>query len=92
MPTKPATKKPAAKGPAKPATVKPAAAKAKESTSVTMKDLAAKVGRDTKSVRASVRRILGGAQVGKGGRYKWKSWDDKQLKELLVELQKTDAE
>jgi hypothetical protein len=89
---KPATKKPATSATKKPATQKPAVAKKAESKGITLKDVAEKLNRDPKSVRASIRRILGGAQVGKGKRYLWSSWDDKQLKALMSDLTKVDAE
>jgi hypothetical protein len=84
------TTKPAAKEPAKkPAPKKPAVV---AEGGVTLKDLAAKLNREPKSLRASIRRIMGGPQVGKGSRYHWDSWNDKELKELMSSLQKTDAE
>lgn len=75
--TKPATKE----AKSKPAT-KPAA--------VTVKQIAKKVGRDERSVRTSIRRILGDgkAVVGKGKRYGWKSWNDPQVKKIMTGLSK----
>lgn len=84
---KPATEKPASK----PAAEKPAAsekpAKQKVEGGVGIKDLAADLGaKDTKTVRARIRRLRGGAQVGQGGRYHWDSKSDPDYKELLKEL------
>lgn len=81
---KTATKEPAATKPAK--TAKPAAAKPAKVEGITLKDLAAELGRDPKSVRAAIRRIKGGAQVGQGGRYNWKSKNDPEYKELVKKL------
>ena len=72
-----AVEKPAAK----PAEEKPAAQEG-----VVLKDLAADLGRDPKSVRAAIRRLKGGAQVGQGGRYRWDSKSDPAYVELLVAL------
>jgi len=81
---KPATK-PAAKKPAK--TEKPAV---KEAVSgVGLKDLAADLGKDPKTVRARIRRLKGGAQVGQGGRYHWDSKSDPDYKALVAELSKS---
>jgi hypothetical protein len=71
----------------KPAATKPATAK-KEFVGVTLKDVATKLNTDPKSLRARIRRIKGGAQVGKGGRYAWKSFNDPSLKKLMAELSK----
>ncbi len=78
---KPAEKatQPAAKPAAKPAEPKPA-------EGVTLKDLAAMLQRNPKSVRAAIRRIKGGAQVGQGGRYHWASTSDPEFVELLGKL------
>jgi hypothetical protein len=78
--TKPATTdKPAAK---------PAEAKPAVNPGVGIKELAADLGgRNPRSVRAGIRRHLGGAQVGQGGRYRWDSKADPQYKELLTALQ-----
>ena len=62
----------------KPAVEKPA--------TIGIKEVAAKLGRDEKSLRAAIRRIRGGAQVGKGGRYEWKSFSDPDLVKLFKEL------
>ena len=88
---KPTAKQPGAKPATKPAVKKPATKQVRKKGTVGIKDIAAKLDRDEKSVRASIRRILGGPQVGKGGRYSWSSWDDKQLKKLMADLTKTDA-
>lgn len=77
---KPATKQPASK----PAAEKPAAKNADDG--VGLKDLAADLGKDPKTVRARIRRIKGGAQVGQGGRYRWDSKSDPEYKELLTSL------
>jgi hypothetical protein len=80
--TKPAAK-PAAKKPA--ASEKPATTVA--TSGVGLKDLAADLGgKDPKTVRARIRRLRGGAQVGQGGRYHWESKSDPDYKELLAEL------
>jgi hypothetical protein len=78
------TKQPATQpaGPAK----KPAAEKPAVKTGVTLKDLAQDLGRDPKSVRAAIRRLRGGAQVGQGGRYSWPSKTDREYKELIEQL------
>lgn len=77
--------KPVATKEAKPAS-KPAASKPAVTEGVTLKDLAKDLGREPKSVRAAIRRIKGGAQVGQGGRYSWTSKDSKEYKDLLAEL------
>lgn len=83
MATKPAAqKKPAAK----PAVKKPAGEKTVEPEGVGIKELAAKLNRDPKSVRASIRRLKGGAQVGRGGRYRWESEADPAFVELYDKL------
>lgn len=85
-PAKPAASKPA-KG-SKPAAKKPALAEG-----VGIKDLAADLGgKDVKTVRARIRRIKGGAQVGQGGRYRWDSKADPEYKELLTKLKETPKE
>ena len=76
--TKPANEKPAAK---------PAAT---AEGGVTLKDLAADLNKDPKSVRAAIRRHKGGAQVGQGGRYRWASKSDPEYKELVSLLGKKD--
>lgn len=83
--TKPATKqvKPAVK---KPATEKPAVVKG-----VGIKELAADLDRTPKSVRAAIRRIKGGPQVGKGGTYNWPSKSSAEYKALLKQLQGSTA-
>jgi hypothetical protein len=65
---------------------KPADTKVSKPAVVTLADVAEKLGRDRKSLRASIRRLKGGAQVGKGGRYEWKSFNDPELKKLISEL------
>jgi hypothetical protein len=81
------TAKPASKG-AKPA-VKPAAKEVEPAVApgVGIKELSAALGRSPKSVRASIRRIKGGAQVGQGGRYRWESISDPEYVALLDQLQ-----
>lgn len=79
---KPADEKPASK--AKPASKKPADKQGP--VGVGLKDLAADLGKDPKTVRARIRRIKGGAQVGQGGRYHWESKSDPEYKELLEQL------
>jgi hypothetical protein len=77
-------KKPAATKPAKgtqPAETEPAV---KEGFGI--KDLAADLGKSEKATRAAIRRHLGGAQVGQGGRYHWDSKEDAQYVELLSAL------
>jgi hypothetical protein len=104
--TKPATRKPTAKKTAtaskpartkkqpaskQPAATKPAKAEKPAEGSVSLKDLAEFLNREPKSLRASIRRIMGGPQVGKGGRYSWTSWDDEELKDLIGNLTKASA-
>ena len=85
--SKTAAKQPTKKQPAKEQPAKPAEG------GVTIKDLADRLDRTPKSLRASIRRIMGGGpQVGKGGRYHWSSWDDEELKQLIEDLTKTSAE
>jgi hypothetical protein len=75
--TKPASKKPANKKPA----AKPA---------VTLAMVAERLGvSNTKALRVRVRRILGDgkAVVGKGKRYGWNSWKDRELVRLMKALQ-----
>lgn len=84
---KPATKQPAKRArKSQPATRKGrASTKAKATTSeggITLKDVAAKLGKDPKAVRAKLRKLHGGPVAGKGKRYAWKSFNDKELKEL----------
>lgn len=76
---KPATKR--ARPAAKPAVQKPAVR-----TGVGIKELAADLDRTPKSVRAAIRRLKGGPQVGKGGTYSWKSKSDPAYKALLKAL------
>jgi hypothetical protein len=82
--TKPTKTKPAEKPVSKPAAEKPVAVKG-----IGINDLAAQLGRTPKSVRASIRRALGGAQVGRGGRYTWKSKNDPAYKALVKTLSAT---
>ena len=84
MTTRTTTKKPAATK--KPAVAKPAASKPAAGNGVTLSMVAEKLGRDPKSVRASIRRIRGGSQVGRGSRYGWTSWKDSDLVDLMKEL------
>lgn len=75
--TKPAEVKPATK----PAAKQPAVDKG-----VGIKELSDALGRTPKSVRASIRKLRGGAQVGQGGRYRWDSTEDPDFKALLNDL------
>jgi pyruvate/2-oxoglutarate dehydrogenase complex dihydrolipoamide acyltransferase (E2) component len=78
--TKPAVKdRPAKEKPA----AKPAASKPAVQEGITLKDMAAELGRSERSTRASIRRALGGPQVGQGGRYRWKSKNDPEYKKLV---------
>lgn len=71
--SKPASKKPAAKS-----------AKAEQPASgKTVKDLAKALNRDPKSVRAAIRRLRGGPQVGRGNRY---SFSDGEFEALVNDL------
>lgn len=79
MATKPANTK------EKPAS-KPAAEKPAVKEGVGVRDLAEDLGREPKSVRAAIRRLKGGAQVGQGGRYSWKSKKDPAYVEILKAL------
>lgn len=65
---------------------KPAAEKPAVKQGVGIKELASDLNRDQKSVRASIRRLKGGAQVGQGGRYSWKSKTDPEYVSLRKEL------
>lgn len=65
---------------------KPATTEQKPATGVGIKDLAADLGRDPRSTRAAIRRLRGGAQVGKGKRYVWASKSDKDYKALVAAL------
>jgi hypothetical protein len=86
---KPAVKQPASK----PAAKKPATTEKAIDKGVGLKDLAADLGdKDPKTVRARIRRIKGGAQVGQGGRYRWESKSDPEYKELLKELTVKESE
>ena len=69
--------------------VKPAAKEVEPAVApgVGITELSATLGRTPKSVRASIRRIKGGAQVGQGGRYRWDSETDPEYVSLLAELQ-----
>lgn len=78
------TKKPAASKPA--ASEKPAATTPATEQGVGIKELSAIVGKNPKSVRAAIRRLKGGAQVGQGGRYKWDSTEDPAFVELVSQL------
>jgi hypothetical protein len=53
---------------------------------VGIKALSSILGRTDKSVRASIRRLRGGAQVGQGGRYRWDSVEDPDFKDLVAKL------
>ena len=83
-------KQPAATKPA--ATKKPAAEQPAVDPGVGIKELSTLLGRTPKSVRASIRRLKGGAQVGQGGRYRWDSTEDPDFKDLVTKLSKVDAE
>lgn len=80
--TNPAAKKPATRK----ASQKPAAEKPAVTEGVGIKELAKELNRTPKSVRAAIRRLKGGAQVGKGKRYVWKSTKDPQFRELVTLL------
>lgn len=69
----------------------PAATKPATQEGVGVKRLAEIVGRTPKSVRASIRRIKGGAQVGQGGRYHWDSEKDPEFMELVAKLTSSTA-
>lgn len=70
----------------KPAATQPAAEQPAENKGVGIKELSAALGRTPKSTRASIRRVLGGPQVGQGGRYRWDSTEDPAYVELLNRL------
>jgi hypothetical protein len=74
-----ATKSTATKG-----QTKAAAKGGKTSGGVTIKDIAEKVGRDPKAVRAKIRKLRGGPVVGRGNRYNWPSMNDPEVKEILA--------
>lgn len=87
--TKPAdTEQPATKQPA--SKEKPATKRAEGGVGI--KELAADLGSNPKSVRARIRRFKGGAQVGQGGRYNWASKSDPEYKALLKELTSSNEE
>jgi transposase-like protein len=83
------TEKPASTKPARAS--KPAATESATEMGVGIKRLAEIVGRNPKSVRASIRRLRGGAQVGQGGRYSWPSEKDADFQELVTKLSKEEA-
>lgn len=88
MATKPAaTKQPAkAKGQKPAATKQPATKQPAVKQGVGIKEMAADLGRSEKSVRGSIRRLKGGAQVGRGGRYSWPSRKDSGYVEIVKAL------
>lgn len=79
--TKPATEEAKPASDSKPATPKPAKAEG-----VGIKELAADLDKEPRAVRAAIRRLRGGAQVGQGGRYTWKSKSDPDYVSLRKEL------
>lgn len=81
--TKEDTKAKPAKGD-KPATAKPA--KPASQDGIGIKELAADLEKEPRAVRAAIRRLKGGAQVGQGGRYTWKSKSDPEYVALRKEL------
>ena len=87
---KPATEQPANGKAKKPATkAQPATGQkpAAQAEGVTLRMLADKLGaKSEKTLRARIRRINGGPVVGRGGRYHWDSWNDKDLKVLIEKL------
>lgn len=80
---KPATK------PAKPAKAKPATKVKPATQGIGINEVAKKLNMTPKSLRASIRRKRGGAQVGKGQQYRWKSLSDPALLKLIKELKGT---
>lgn len=77
----------------KPADTKPATNEPAAKSGVGVKELAKAVGRNEKSVRAAIRRIKGGPQVGQGGRYHWDSENDADfvaLKEAMTSPRTTE--
>jgi hypothetical protein len=86
---KPASAKPATQD--APKKQEPAKEKPAKPAGVGIHELAADLGRTPRSVRASIRRIKGGPQVGQGGRYSWNSKTDPAYKSLLKELQEAGA-
>jgi hypothetical protein len=90
-----ATKTKAATKPApKQAEEKPAVAKPAAPEGVGIKELAKDLNRTPKSVRAAIRRLKGGPQVGKGGRYHFESKKDPAYQDLfkaLASKEKADA-
>ena len=88
---KPANVEPATQAGAEKASAKqkPASEKPAKPAGVGIHELASDLGRTPRSVRASIRRIKGGPQVGQGGRYNWDSKNDPAYKALLKELQET---
>lgn len=65
---------------------KPAATEPANTEGVGIKELSKILNRNEKSVRAAIRRLNGGPQVGKGGRYSWKSENDPAFKQLVEAL------
>ena len=59
----------------------------KKESGVGIKEVAEKLEVTPKSLRARIRRVKGGAQVGRGGRYHWESLTDPALVTLLKELE-----
>lgn len=79
--TKAATKPATTQGKEKPAVEKPAVPEG-----IGINELANALNRSPKSVRAAIRRLKGGPQVGKGGRYTFKSDKDPAYVELFTAL------
>jgi hypothetical protein len=79
--TKPAETKPA--NTKQPATEQPAKV---EDKGVGIPEMAKLLGRTEKGTRSAIRRVLGGPQVGRGGRYRWDSTEDPEFVALLAKL------
>jgi hypothetical protein len=90
-----ATKQPAAKTrkqPAKGEAKQPATKQPAVKQGVGIKEMASDLGRSEKSVRGSIRRLRGGAQVGQGGRYSWPSRKDSDYVEIVKALTSSNKE
>jgi len=78
----------------KPAATKPAASKKPANRvrgntkvgTIGIAELAAELNIEPKSLRSKIRRLYGGSQVGRGGRYSWPSMKDPQVKEILAKF------
>ena len=82
-----ATRKPAARKPAavKPAASKPATRGRKPAAGISAKEFAARLEMTPKALRARIRKLNGGAVVGKGKRY---TFTDADVKRITAQINK----